>query len=94
MAENITPEIVHQYIPKSMMDRPKMGFAIPIEDWLKNELREQVNHYLSQATIEKDGIFKWSEIEQLKTAFFQGKKEYGVKIWYLLCFQMWNEKWG
>jgi asparagine synthase (glutamine-hydrolysing) len=87
-------EIVHQYIPKSMMDRPKMGFAIPIEDWLKNELCEQVNHYLSQKTIEKDGIFKWSEIEQLKTAFFQGKKEYGVKIWYLLCFQMWKEKWG
>lgn len=90
----ILKEIVHQYIPKSMMDRPKMGFAIPIEDWLKNELREQVDHFLSQANIERDGIFKWSEIQQLKNAFFQGKKEFGVKIWYLLCFQMWKEKWG
>ena len=90
----ILKEIVHQYIPKSMMDRPKMGFAIPIEDWLKNELRDQVDHFLSQANIEHDGIFKWSEIQQLKNAFYQGKKEFGVKIWYLLCFQMWKEKWG
>lgn len=86
-------EIVHQYVPKSEMDRPKMGFAIPIESWLKNELRDQVEHYLSKSVVEETGLFDSSEIEKLKTAFFDGRKEYGVKIWYLLSFMMWYERW-
>lgn len=86
-------EIVHQYVPKSEMDRPKMGFAIPIESWLKNELREQVEYYLSNEKIQQAGLFSVKQIEQLKTAFFNGRKEYGVKIWYLFSFMMWYEKW-
>ncbi len=86
-------EIVHQYIPKSEMDRPKMGFAIPIESWLKNELRDQVEYYLSAEKIEKTGLFLTEEILLLKFAFLNGRKEYGVKIWYLLSFMMWHERW-
>jgi len=86
-------EIVHQYIPKSEMDRPKMGFAIPIESWLKNELREQVEHYLSARKIQETGLFLPEEITKLKDAFLNGRKEYGVKIWYLFSFMMWYEKW-
>jgi len=89
----ILKEIVHQYVPKEEMDRPKMGFAIPIESWLKNELRDQVEYYLSNNKIDETGLFDVSTIEKLKTAFFNGRKEYGVKIWYLLSFMMWYEKW-
>ena len=87
-------EIVHQYIPKSVMDRPKMGFAIPIESWLKNELRDLLETYLSENKINETGLFNWKEIEKLKTGFLAGRKEFGVKIWYLLSYLMWYEKWG
>ncbi|MNJ84108.1 Asparagine synthetase [glutamine-hydrolyzing] 1 [compost metagenome] len=87
-------EIVHQYIPKSVMDRPKMGFAIPIESWLKNELRDLLETYLSEQRISETGLFHWTEIERLKTSFLNGRKEFGVKIWYLLSFMMWYERWG
>ncbi|MDR0801744.1 asparagine synthase (glutamine-hydrolyzing) [Fluviicola sp.] len=87
-------EIVHQYVPKPMMNRPKMGFAIPIESWLKNELRSLLETYLSKEHITEAGIFHWTEIERLKSSFLSGKMEFGVKIWYLLSFQMWYEKWG
>lgn len=87
-------EIVHHYIPKSVMDRPKMGFAIPIESWLRNELRDLLETYLSKKRITETGLFHWSEIERLKTAFLSGRTEFGVKIWYLLSFMMWYEKWG
>ena len=86
-------EIVHQYIPKEEMDRPKMGFAIPIESWLKNELRDQVEYYLSKEKIIETGLYDSEIIDKLKTDFFNGRKEYGVKIWYLLSFMMWHEKW-
>ncbi len=87
-------EIVHQYIPKAVMDRPKMGFAIPIESWLKNELRDLLETYLSEQRISETGLFHWTEIERLKTSFLNGRKEFGVKIWYLLSFMMWYERWG
>jgi asparagine synthase (glutamine-hydrolysing) len=89
----ILKEIVHQYVPKSMMDRPKMGFAIPIADWLSKDLKYLVEEYLNEDKISTQGIFQWKAIKELKSNFFGGKKELDYKIWYLLMFQMWYEKW-
>jgi asparagine synthase (glutamine-hydrolysing) len=89
----ILKEIVHQYIPKEMMDRPKMGFAIPIENWLANDLREQVEFYLDDEKIEKQNIFSVDFTRKLKVDFFGGKKELAQKLWYVLMFQMWYAKW-
>ena len=89
----ILKEILHQYIPKEMMDRPKMGFAIPIADWLQNDLRHLVEEYLDSSRITSQGIFNLHYVEDIKVQFFAGKKEYDVKLWYLLMFQMWYEKW-
>ncbi len=89
----ILKEIVHQYIPKNLMDRPKMGFAIPIENWLAADLKEQVLFYLNDEKIEQQGIFSIDFIRELKKDFFGGKKELAQKLWYVLMFQMWYEKW-
>jgi asparagine synthase (glutamine-hydrolysing) len=89
----ILKEIVHQYIPKELMDRPKMGFAIPIENWLTVDLKDKVFYYLDSKKIIIQGIFDVKSVEKLKSDFFLGKKEYALKIWYLLMFQMWYEKW-
>lgn len=92
--KRILRDIVHDYIPKEMMDRPKMGFAIPIADWLSKDLRDLVESFLNKEVIEEQGIFNWQYVDKIKTAFYSGKKEYDVKIWYFLQFQMWLEKWG
>ncbi|TXI82779.1 MAG: asparagine synthase (glutamine-hydrolyzing), partial [Crocinitomicaceae bacterium] len=89
----ILKEIVHDYIPKELMDRPKMGFAIPIAHWLQNDLRELVEEHLSEKKIVEQGIFNWEFVAKLKADFFGGKKEFDVKLWYLLMFQMWYGKW-
>lgn len=86
-------QIVHQYIPKSVMDRPKMGFAIPIAEWLTNDLRSYLDEYLNEGVINKQQIFNWDYIDRLKQGFLAGKKEYDQKIWYILMFQMWYKKW-
>ena len=89
----ILKEILHQYIPKKMMDRPKMGFAIPIAEWLLTDLKDLVQEYVDLNKIERHGIFEVSYVEDIKKKFYSGKKEYDVKLWYLLMFQMWYEKW-
>ena len=90
----ILREVVHRHVPKEMMDRPKMGFAIPIADWLRKDLRDLLETYLSEERIKKEGFFNWEYVLKLKTQFLLGKKEYDLKIWYLLMFEMWMEKWG
>ncbi len=89
----ILKEIVHDYVPKSMMDRPKMGFAIPIATWMQNDLRDLVESVLNEKLITEQGIFHWPYIEQLKNDFFGGKKEYDQKMWYLFTFQLWYQRW-
>lgn len=89
----ILREIAHQYIPERLLNRPKMGFAIPIANWLTNELRPVVEEYLEEKRIREQGIFNWDYVHKLTAGFLGGKKEFDVKIWYLLMFQMWHEKW-
>jgi asparagine synthase (glutamine-hydrolysing) len=76
-----------------MMDRPKMGFGIPIANWLQNDLKIFVDEYLDEAYIEKQGIFNTNEICRIKREFYIGKTERAEKIWYILMFQMWYDKW-
>ena len=91
--KHILKEIVHQYIPKEMMDRPKMGFAIPIAKWMNEELKERIDSFINEKNIIEQGIFNWEYISKLKTDFYNGKKEYDTKLWYVLMFQMWYAKW-
>ena len=91
--KRILKDITHQYIPQKLLDRPKMGFAIPIASWLNNQLKDYVEEYINEDRIVKQGIFNWSYICQLKTSFYSGRKEYDTKLWYFLTFQMWYSKW-
>ena len=89
----IIKEIVHKYIPKEMLDRPKMGFGIPIANWLQNDLKKYVDTYFDESFIGNQNIFNIDEIKNLKNSFYNGKLEKAEKVWYLLMFQMWYDKW-
>ena len=89
----ILREIVHQYIPKEIMDRPKSGFAIPVQDWLANELKPLVQQHFSTDALKEHGLFDVNAAQQIATDFLNGRKEKYLKVWYMLMFQMWYEKW-
>ncbi len=73
----IIREIVHKYIPKEMMNRPKMGFGIPVATWLQKDLKPFVDKYFDEAFIEKQDIFKNSEIQRIRKSFYPGQKQKG-----------------
>ena len=89
----ILKEIVHQYLPKEMMDRPKMGFGIPIAEWLTHDLKHFVDRYFDEDFIARQDIFNNHEIQRIRRSFYHGKMERAEKIWFLLMFQMWYDKW-
>jgi len=89
----ILKQIVHKYIPAKMMDRPKMGFGIPIATWLQNDLKPFVDMYFDEQFIEKQNIFNNNIIQRIKNSFYNGKIERAEKVWYILMFQMWYDRW-
>jgi asparagine synthase (glutamine-hydrolysing) len=89
----ILKAITHKHIPKHLMERPKMGFAIPIEKWLRSSLKPLLDQYLDSNAIAKEGIFNDKKVNSLVKSFYSGRTELTQKIWYLLMFRMWHEKW-
>ena len=86
-------KLVHRYIPKEIMDRPKQGFGIPMQSWLLGALKPFVLDYLSDTRIQREGIFKPAKVRALRENFYAGKKISPSRIWFLLMFQMWHERW-
>jgi len=89
----ILKEIVHKYVPRTLMQRRKMGFGIPLENWLGHELKPLVREYLSPARLKAHGLFNEGEVQSQVRDFFDGRKEKHVKIWHLLMFQLWYSRW-
>jgi len=86
-------EILHQYVPKEIMDRPKKGFSIPVIQWMKNELRELLESFLDEKTVNEVGIFNYKEIQRLKTSYLNGKDEDFNPVWFLFIFHQWHKEW-
>ncbi|QIW09667.1 asparagine synthase (glutamine-hydrolyzing) [Francisella sp. LA112445] len=82
-------QVAYRYLPKEIMDRPKMGFGIPVNEWLKNDLRDYVEEYLSE---KYDDIFYGKELERIKKLFFADRLNYAF-IWNIVIFQMWYKRW-
>jgi asparagine synthase (glutamine-hydrolysing) len=90
----ILKKIVHDYIPETIMDRPKKGFSIPLHIWFKKELSGYFEHYFSMDFITKQGIFHKAHIDLILYDYknLNSMKAFN-KLWILLVFQMWWEKW-
>ncbi len=86
-------QIVHDYVPKEIMERPKMGFGVPVFDWLRNELSYYADEYMSDAAFAKHGLFKKEAVQHIMDNFYKGDKNYNSLFWYLLVFQMWYRQW-
>lgn len=89
----ILKQIVYQYLPKQLMDRKKMGFGIPVEQWLQHELKDLVQQYLSADSLAHHGLFNTAYVQSVVQDFFKGRTELHLKLWYLLMFQMWYACW-
>ncbi len=88
-AKYLLKEILYQYVPEKFFDRPKQGFAIPLQKWLKNELRFLIDENLSKEVIEKFGYVNYEAVEELKKDFLNGKEYLYNRIWILIVLHKW-----
>ena len=86
-------KIAHKYLPEHLMDRPKMGFGVPIFSWFKEDLRELLDYYLDENRLHKAGIFDPKPLMVLKRQYLEGRRVNIRKLWGILVFEMWRERW-
>ena len=91
--KKILRDITHKYIPSEIMERPKVGFDLPVFDYLNKELSYLVEEYLSDSSIKESQIFNPVFISQIVSKFKEGTLLYKTVIWRVLMFQMWYAKW-
>ncbi len=88
----ILKRVLEKHLPRELFDRKKMGFGVPIDSWLRGKLLPLVQNYLSEDTIKRDGVFNPAVVSDCMSKFYKHEFD-GRKIWSLLMFQMWKEKW-
>ncbi|HQW16525.1 MAG: asparagine synthase (glutamine-hydrolyzing) [Bacteroidia bacterium] len=86
-------KITHQYIPKEIMEREKMGFQIPLHLWLKSEMKDLLLHHLSEESISKYQIFKQAEVNAILNAYLNNNNLDFYRLWKLFNLQMWLDRW-
>lgn len=91
--KRILKDILYRYIPKNLMDRPKNGFVIPIDSWLKKDLAFLLDENLNEHRLSEVGIFNIEYVKRLRIDFDKNKLENSTMIWKLLQFQLWYKEW-
>jgi len=87
-------KILYRRVPRELVDRPKQGFAIPLEQWLHKDLRALVDDSLHEERVRKAGIFDPRMVSALVKRFYAGDTRVAQQVWFLLAFEQWRETWG
>ncbi|MGB0525240.1 MAG: asparagine synthase (glutamine-hydrolyzing) [Flammeovirgaceae bacterium] len=82
-------EVLYEYVPAQIFDRPKWGFSIPLVKWLSTELRYLLDNYLNKAMIDEVGVVEYSYVQQLVKAFLAGKTFLYNRLWVLILLHKW-----
>lgn len=94
--KRILKELDYEYIPRVLLDRPKMGFGAPVDQWLRNQLKGDVLYVSRREFLAKQGIFKPDKMQEFVDYYLQhgdGKtgegKGYSYPVWAFYMFQLW-----
>jgi len=90
----ILRQLLYRHVPREIIERPKMGFAIPLHDWLRGPLRDWAGALLSPSRLTREGYFVASGISRVWEQHQSGRGNFEHMLWPVLMFQAWNERQG
>ena len=90
--KQVLRNILHRYVPKELVERPKKGFGIPLEQWLRGELRDWAESLLDYNLIKRQGLLDSDYVRMLWSDFLKGSSYRQFYLWDVLMFQAWFQK--
>ena len=90
--KKILKQILYRYVPRKLVDRPKAGFGIPLDTWLRKELKAWACDLLSENRLRQEGFFKTALVQKMLKDHLAGKANNQYHLWNILMFQAWLER--
>jgi len=88
----ILRQILYRYVPRELVERPKFGFGIPLDQWLRGPLREWAEELLDEGRLRREAFFNPQPIRRAWKEHLSGKRCWGFHLWDVLMFQAWLEE--
>jgi asparagine synthase (glutamine-hydrolysing) len=92
--KHLLRRVLARHVPDRLVERPKMGFGVPVADWLRGPLRNWAEDLMSEACLSAGDIFDVEAIRLLWVEFLSGDNGRYFLIWNILMFKDWHRRWG
>ncbi|HOS47131.1 MAG TPA: asparagine synthase (glutamine-hydrolyzing) [Bacteroidia bacterium] len=92
VGKRILKDIVHKYVPKEMMDRPKMGFGVPVVQWMKSDLRDLLEETINESVLKDQNHLDSKMVMKIKNDYLNGNLVDFERLWFVFTYLQWFKK--
>lgn len=85
-------QILYQHVPRDLIERPKIGFGIPIGEWLRGPLRSWAEDLLSEENLRRDGLIDHAPVRQAWAEHLSGRRDWAQRLWIILMLMAWRSR--